>query len=251
MPPRQITIREIPECERIQDLAGEIEAFAQHPVLFLEYDEKPEHLAGAQAACDTDSGYPIVYFSPGSVTAINACHELLHLKCEYLGYPRPCRTFEVTPDLTIEQWAVHDGITEISSFVEHRVIYPQMEELGFDPYADVARVVMKQGFFESLAEMRKLAQLGAINASGHMNLMTQSARFLLEVRDAGLRKRLLQEKEWFAEDFRKASKIARILSRAGLTPYSCRRAMVQAFDVAEIPKDTYDITMGTTQIEND
>ena len=72
----------------------------------------------------------------------------------------------------------------------------------------------------------------------------RSARLLLETRTAALRKRLLKEKHWFDDDFRKASRIVKILRRAGLTPFACRRAMIKAFNIVDIQQDAYIIQMG-------
>jgi hypothetical protein len=241
---RYINLEELDNYERIRRIVEEVNTLAGSPIVFMEYLEYPKDSIGAQASCSTDTGRPEVHFYPGSLSLINACHEVLHLKCEYLKYPRTRVTFDLTADLPIEQWAVYDGITEIVSLVEHRVIYPQMEALGFDPWKDVEQRMQHDDFFGGLQKMRDLAADGGINASGHMNLMARSARLLLELRNAELRSRFLRDKNWFAQDFRTARKIVDVLKRAGLTQNACRRAMVRALDLAEIPRDSYNITMG-------
>ena len=202
--------------------------------------EGTEDMINAEAACTTDGGLPQVIFSPNGLSEVNACHELLHLKCEYEGYPRHRLRF--VPQ-SVEEWAISDGVTEIVSLVEHRVIYPKMEKLGFDPHEEFERKVVGN-LLRRLVELQELAETGQMNASGSMNLMVWTARTLVETRTLKVRKRFLRETGWFREEFSRGSRVARGVKNSGLGPHACKNAIVSSLDILGIRRDAYDITVG-------
>jgi hypothetical protein len=117
----------------LQELINETSSVYKEAVQFkdietIEAKEKagPKPKGGARV----ENGIPIVYINiENGLSEENIAHELLHLRFQYQGFPRT--NF---PQGSLEALAAG----ELLSIMEHRILYPELENMGYDPHRSFA-----------------------------------------------------------------------------------------------------------------
>ena len=78
-----------------------------------------------------DDGTPeIVLDTYEGKTEQNLVHELFHLQLRAKGFPQ---RFQVKSPASINSALVQQVAEQLGSLIEHRLFYPQMRQMGFDP----------------------------------------------------------------------------------------------------------------------
>jgi hypothetical protein len=163
-------------AKKIDPLIASIEELFGRSVVFTMIDDHSYAEAFAEVLSD---GTPLIGMTSAGYREITIVHELLHLECEALGFPR---TRTVGKTATLPQNTVSHMISEWFSTVEHQVIYPKMEKLGYNPSGDIdskARI----GFLSRI--QNNLGEFLYNNPNRDIlfvDLVTQSTRVLTEGR---------------------------------------------------------------------
>lgn len=217
---------------KIDPLIASIEESLGRPVVFAMIDDHSYAEAFANVQSD---GTPLIGLTSAGCREITIVHELLHLECEALGFPRT-RTLGKTAKLP--QNTVSHMISEWFSTVEHRVIYPKMEKLGYNPSGDIdskARI----GFLSRI--QNNLGEFLYNNPNRDIlfvDLVTQSTRVLTEGRRP-LRKELNKTmKEVFPKELELSNHLTdQIKAVDNWTPQEVKRVAEYCLEAIGIPRD--------------
>lgn len=169
-----------------------------------------------------EGGVPVIVLrDPEGMNAYNLAHGLLHLECEVSGYPRTLtRQDAQAPDL------LSQILGELSSLVEHRVIYPRLAELGFDPAREIEEIVRQM----LLPKLKDPATIEAMPEwPRKMWLILKCARVRLEIaKDSDVfltADKLLREQ--YPVEWREALRIVSTIRSIDLsTPEAARKVLL-------------------------
>jgi hypothetical protein len=91
------------------------------------------HTEGSRARSDDKNGTPVItvdFFTGRNETTIT--HELFHLQLYRSGFPV---NMEIPKPPNRSQAAGHKVVSDLISYMQHRIFFPKMIAIGLDPYA--------------------------------------------------------------------------------------------------------------------
>lgn len=216
--------------EKIFPLITSIEGAFARPVVFAMVDDLLH--AEAYGGLD-DNGTPLVCMMPHGCREITIVHELLHLECEAQGFPRT-RSQGGTAKLPPEK--VSNLIGEWFSIIEHQIIYPKMENLGYDPSEDIeskARNALLSPLRSKIEFLRRNPNRDILLA----DLVTQTTRVLTEGRRPLRRQLAKTMQDSFPTELDLATRLAdQIKSVNNWTPQEVKIVAENCLDAIGIPK---------------
>lgn len=116
---------------------------------------------------------------------ITLCHELLHLELLKDGYP----VFEkVSPEYRFFPFVVDEAINTICSIIQHKIIYPKMILLGYDPYTSLVEKADTQ-FLQDMND-QTLPHMAQYIVDADMQLRIHYLRLLCEIPNADVTRHL-------------------------------------------------------------
>lgn len=122
--------------DKVEKLVKEVEKLTGTSIKWEEADTLRGRMSN-----DLVDGAPTIRYREFSIGA--AAEELLHLKLRLSGYPR----LKCPENLNITR-QVMDMLQNV---IEHQIIYPELESIGFKPRKTQASAVLKQ--FKQLSEV--------------------------------------------------------------------------------------------------
>lgn len=221
---------------KLTALIKEIEGQSKHPISFRVAED-----LNLRGAATFEDDVPCVYLRvPTGLYHITICHELLHLQCWLDDFPI---TRTIAECLTYDYGAISDALSDIGSIIEHKVIYPKMLRLSYDPYVDFDQTV-RIDLLPRLEDEDYLYLGGIPLPEEYLCLVLKISRALLETSSLALRERvreLAQAK--FPQALIVAERIVALIDGAGArTPQTCKKVLVDAVQILGIPKETYEIS---------
>lgn len=154
---------------------------------------------------------------PDGLDLYNIAHGLCHLRCRIRGYPA-----SMTMHAAKDGQLVSDTCSDLQSLIEHQIIYPELEALGYQPKRETETIVINTFQTEKLT--KKVRERRAVR----MALPIVYARVQLEV-PAG--ETANEVEQWFLQTERQTRNLGRkIVSKIRNADLSDWRGYVQAFD---------------------
>lgn len=131
-----------------------------------------------------DDGSPLIRLNKDLVSEQAIVHELFHLKYKANGF----YTIDVEGDLTQQQTEfLRWSKLLLYDCFEHRLFFPKMRTLGFNPTAD---------FYNDFLDRRRTRNLEYLTGNGQYNRVLYYFKFALELNDA---EKLSKVVKWFKD----------------------------------------------------
>jgi len=194
-----------------------------------------EDEARYKAAQEILDGKPIIKFLR-EIREIDVCHELLHMRLEIRGYPRSVTLSDSPP---FDKVLVTNNLIEFQSMIEHQIIYPEMENYGYDPYSDCEQTVVNS----MLPQLQNKQYLSGLPPHDlYCGLAQTITRVLLETKNPEIKKRVRRlvaneyVKPW------KASRDIELMIRDQIgkwTPERCENVLINVMDRLGIKRSSY------------
>ena len=160
----------------------------------------------AHAECVVIDGEPIIGMKRGP-NEYDIAHELCHLRCRLRGLP-----LTITLHTSRDQEGTSYLCSQIHSTIEHLIIYPELIELGLDPFKDVNNSILASGFHKDIAFS---------NNDDPASMVCLYIRAMLECNDPLLKKGVDDRFKKYARNERTLAKqIMRNIGRYDLTKKS-------------------------------
>jgi hypothetical protein len=229
MEERPIPIQDLKLPPVILEVARSIEERIGRSISFRVVDR---FAMPAEGQAEILNGIPIVRFTAAGRRPDNILHELLHLDCEIDGYPRSV-TVSGTGKLSLDD--VQDLGSNWTSFLEHRIIYGRMKDLGFDPYVDLDRKI--EAAMKTLFDPVILMQRTTTAAYRRAMMTTIISRCLLE-NSPEMAKRVTSyaAAQGFGIEVEKAEAIVRWVRRTGTSPKELRMSLLGCLKRLGVPE---------------
>jgi hypothetical protein len=112
-------------------LLRDVESHFRQPVVCKIVGRLATEEGGRANETVTADGTPLISLDAElGTTETEIAHELFHLQLKEKGFQQGF-SIEVPPDVSRASLGV--AVTSLSSLIEHRLFYPQMRKMGFDP----------------------------------------------------------------------------------------------------------------------
>lgn len=217
---------------KLQNLIDEIFSLYKKPVQFKDVKKlPPEYQRGLAylGAAREENGIPTVYVNvKDGLYEENIAHELLHLKLEYQGFPRT--TF---PQGSLEAISA----SELLSIMEHRLIYDELEKMGYNPHESLRKSAEEQ-LIPELKKEFPWSEFPPIKRKVVLSIIYTRAKIELNNKDI-----IKQIDKLFVKKIKESRIIgegllAVILKQNPITPNEIKRALKGCFKILGVPQET-------------
>lgn len=215
---------------KVDPLIEDVEKLFGRPVVFAMMDDLLH--AEAMGAVDVN-GAPFVGMMPHGCREITIVHELLHLECEAHGFPR---TRSELGTAKLPPAKVSNLIGEWFSIVEHQIIYPKMEMLGYDPSGDM-ELKFRNKLLSALKNKTQFLKMNPNRDILFADLVTQITRGLTEGRRTLRRDIIKTMNTTFPKELKISIRLAEQIKLVkNRTPQEVRAITEECLEVIGIPK---------------
>jgi hypothetical protein len=187
---------------------------------------------------------PVVFLrDPDGITLSNIAHGLCHIECELAGFPR-----NLTNPNGRDPLVAKEILTEISSMIEHRNIYPKLIALGFDPHQEFVKLV-ERFFIPRLSESMPFSEMSAQTRSKFLS--AQYARIRIESPDCQARTTVeIWYRKYAGGERQRGRRLASIIE--GSDPYNpnhAKGALIACCRELGLRDEDYEVTFRFPKIE--
>ncbi len=219
------SVFDIPLTADLREMAEMIARWSGHAIHFYKTTNP-----NAYEECGFENHIPSVGLrDPEGLNPYNVAHGLCHLRCRLRGYPT-----SVTTPQAEDQFLVSNTCSDLQSLIEHRIIYPELEIMGFDPKNETETILkaFKPEHFNKEARRRPEIR---------RQLPLIYARIVLEIRAGSASSKA---ETWFLQTDREARRTGRkIVSLIRNGDLSNAKGYMKVFDecmaLLDIPPEAY------------